>query len=308
MSDPSPRVSVIVNCYNGERYLREALDSLFAQRMADFEVIFWDNASTDGSAEIAKRDDPRLRYFRAPATTTLGEGRNRALAEARGEFLAFLDTDDRWYPDTLDTLLGAMSDGAAAVYAGIRRIDSMGKPLGTFSPAPGTGMRLESLLRQFDIWMPALLVRRRALIDAGLTFDPAVTASEEYCLFIQLAAEAPIHAIADVVADYRIHGGALTNRSIDKWADERFYALDRLLSRHPEVRETHAGALREATARGHYYRARHFMAMRQPVDARRELKRAQGAGWSYLALYLLALLPVTAWNTVHTWKTRRAIA
>jgi glycosyltransferase involved in cell wall biosynthesis len=302
-----PRVSVIVNCFNGEKYLRETLDSLFAQRMADFEVIFWDNASTDGSAAIAKRYDARLRYFRAPETTELGAARNRAVDKAQGDFLAFLDTDDRWYPDTLETLVNAMSDGIALVYAGIRRIDAAGKTLGTFSPAPASGMLLDPLLRQFDVWIQAMLVRREALVQAGLTFDPAVTASEEYCLFIQLAAEAPIRAIADVVVDYRIHSGALTNRSVDRWADERFYTLDRLISRHPEIQQTHEGALREAYARGHYYRARYFMTKGQPADARRELKRALGGGRSYLALYLLSLLPPKAWNTIHTWKTRRAI-
>ena len=307
MTDAAPRVSVIVNCYNGEKYLRETLDSLFAQRMADFEVIFWDNASTDRSADIAKRGDARLRYFRAPATTALGEARNRAVAMARGEFLAFLDTDDRWYPDTLDTLVGAMTEGTALVYAGIRRIDEEGRPLGTFRPAPAAGMLLDSLLRQFDVWIQALLVRRKALLDAGLTFDPAVTASEEYCLFVQLAAEAPIRAIPDIVVDYRIHSSALTNRSVDKWADERFYTLERLLSRHPEIRQRHAAALREAYARGHYYRARHFMTTGQPALARQELKRTVGAGRMYLALYLLALLPPSAWRAVHTWKTKRAI-
>ncbi|HZY30567.1 MAG TPA: glycosyltransferase, partial [Candidatus Methylomirabilis sp.] len=60
-----PRVSVIMNCLNGERYLREAMDSVFAQTYTDWEIVFWDNASTDASAEIAKGYGDRVRYFRS---------------------------------------------------------------------------------------------------------------------------------------------------------------------------------------------------------------------------------------------------
>ena len=58
-----PLVSVIMNCYNGEKYLREAIDSIYAQTYTNWEIIFWDNASTDNSAEIAKLSDSRLKYF-----------------------------------------------------------------------------------------------------------------------------------------------------------------------------------------------------------------------------------------------------
>jgi glycosyltransferase involved in cell wall biosynthesis len=304
-----PRVSVIVNCFNGERYLTEALDSIFAQTLADFEVIFWDNGSTDRSADIARAYDARLRYFRAAETTPLGAARKAALEQAQGEFLAFLDTDDRWYPETLETLVRAADDANVDLcYAGIRRIAADGQPLGTLAPTPRSGNLLDALLRQFDIWVPALVVRRSALAACGLTFDPAVTASEEYCLFVQLAAERPMRSISDVVADYRIHASALTGRSTDKWADERFYTLDRLLERHPEIRDTHAAALAEAFARGHYYRARHFMATRRPGDARRELRAAMPAGGRYAALYALAWMPPGIWTLVHEWRTQRTLA
>jgi glycosyltransferase involved in cell wall biosynthesis len=302
-----PRVSVIVNCYNGERYLREALDSVFAQSLSDFEIVFWDNASTDGSEQIARGYDGRLRYFRSRENTSLGAARRAAVAEAQGEQLAFLDTDDRWYPHTLETLAGAMGPDMAICYGGVRRIDEAGRPLGTIAPPARSGDLLDPLLRHFDVYLQSLMIRRQALLTAGLNFDPKVTASEEYCLLIQLAAEAPGRSIPDVLADYRIHAGALTNRSIDKWADERFYTLDRLLTRRPELRTTHGAALRKAEARGRYYRARYFMSSARPGEARRELRAALHGGAAYAALYALAWLP-GAWNAVHTWKTRRAIA
>lgn len=303
----APRVSVIVNCYNGDRYLEEALNSIYAQSMADFEVIFWDNGSTDRSAEIAQRAEyaPRMRYFRAVETIPLGGARNLAVEQARGEFIGFLDTDDRWYPHTLATLLAAASGEIDVVYAGVRNIDATGSPLSVLAPPARSGSLLDALLRQFDIYVQALLIRRAALARTGLAFDPAITASEEYCLLMQLAADVQMRSIPDVLADYRIHANALTGKSAAKWADERFYTLARLQQRYPEVITKHPEAFKEAYARGHYYRARQFMSTGERARARAELRVASGAGVTYRALYWLAFAPSAVWNLVHRWKTRR---
>jgi K+ transporter len=92
----APVVSVIMNCLNSSRDLREAMDSLMAQTFTDFEVIFWDNCSTDASPAIAQSYGEKVRYFRGQSIVPLGEGRNLALAQARGKYLAFLDCDDLW--------------------------------------------------------------------------------------------------------------------------------------------------------------------------------------------------------------------
>ena len=98
-----PLVSIIMNCYNGKKFLREAIDSVIAQTYTHWEIIFWDNQSTDGSADILKSyDDPRLRYFYAPKHTFLYEARNYAINESCGDLIAFLDVDDWWAPEKLE--------------------------------------------------------------------------------------------------------------------------------------------------------------------------------------------------------------
>jgi len=99
-----PTVSILMNCLNGARYLREALDSVFAQTYTDWEILFWDDASTDESAKIAKSYGRKLRYFRGLGGMPLGYSRNCGLEKARGEYLAFLDCDDVWLPTHLSTL------------------------------------------------------------------------------------------------------------------------------------------------------------------------------------------------------------
>ena len=106
-----PLVSILMNCYNGEKYLQEAIDSVLAQTYTNWELIFWDNRSTDQSAEIFKSyNDTRLKYFLTPEHTDLGGGRARAFQYLTGEFIAILDTDDIWFPKKLEKQVPLFED------------------------------------------------------------------------------------------------------------------------------------------------------------------------------------------------------
>jgi glycosyltransferase involved in cell wall biosynthesis len=295
-----------MNCFNGERYLREAIDSVYAQTRRDWEIIFWDNASTDASAAIAQCYDQRLRYFRAAQNTPLGAARTLAVEQSAGEYLAFLDVDDVWLPDTLDRLIAGIEDGAHAVcYGGVIRIDSANREIGRCQPPAFAGDRFDALLRNFDIFISAALVRRAALIESGLSFDGRITASEEYCLFMQLAPRFSFRAIAEPVVRYRVHEGALTNRSMAKWAEEREYTLTRLLEDNPALLARHREGFREAYARARYYRARWLVVQGRRRAALAELSRTVLVSGRYLALFSILLLGTSCWDAVHRARTRR---
>src|SRR5689334_22686461 len=94
---PPPRFSIIMNIYNGEPYLRAAIDSVLAQTFRDWELIIWDDLSTDGGTAIGKSyADPRIRYILTDEHVPISIARERAIALARGQWLAFLDQDDIW--------------------------------------------------------------------------------------------------------------------------------------------------------------------------------------------------------------------
>ena len=95
MRDINPLVSIIINCFNGEKFLTECLQSIKEQTYKNFEVIFWDNKSKDNSSQIYKKiNDKRFLYFSNENHTTLYNARNLALKKANGDFICFLDTDD----------------------------------------------------------------------------------------------------------------------------------------------------------------------------------------------------------------------
>ena len=102
MTDKNPLVSVIMNCFNWEKYLLKATDSVLKQKYQNWELIFWDNKSTDSSEKIFKSiKDKRFKYFLADKHTSLYKARNLAIEKANGIYLSFLDTDDYWLPDKI---------------------------------------------------------------------------------------------------------------------------------------------------------------------------------------------------------------
>ena len=92
-----PLVSVVINCFNGEKYLEECLSSIINQTYDNWEVIFWDNQSRDNSKKIFEKfNDKRFKYYLSPRHTFLYEARDLAIKESKGDFIAFCDVDDFW--------------------------------------------------------------------------------------------------------------------------------------------------------------------------------------------------------------------
>ncbi|MEQ8352771.1 MAG: glycosyltransferase [Leptospiraceae bacterium] len=212
-----PEISVIVNCYNGERYLKEAIDSILVQSYKDLELIFWDNQSSDASASIIKSySDPRIRYILAPRHTILGEARKLALEEARGNWVAFLDTDDTWDPSKLERQIDIIKNsnedlgfvyGRAEIYfednPGRSFIFKKGRTL-------PEGRIFDSLCR--DDYIPFLsgLVNRKKLMDSG-GLSERYKHSIDYFMYLNLAHRYPVRAVQDVCCRYRVHSSNLTH-------------------------------------------------------------------------------------------------
>ncbi len=235
----SPLVSVLMNCYNGETYLREAIDSVLAQTYANWEIVFWDNQSKDGSAAIVKSyADPRVKYFYAPEHTNLGEGRNLAAEKATGEWLAFLDCDDLFLPDKLEKQIAIVEsdgEGLGLVFGRCYRMEA-GRPDTdvTENLVPGEfpeGWILKPLLAWGDfIPLVSAMVRRDAYFAVGgIPTDFKV--AEDYYLFAAVAEKYRSRAVQGFCCKARMHANNLTKstrgliceeslRILVKWRDQ----------------------------------------------------------------------------------------
>jgi glycosyltransferase involved in cell wall biosynthesis len=198
-----------MNCYNSATYLREAIDSVYAQTFGDWEIVFWDNLSTDGSDRIAKSYDSRLRYFRGERFLPLGEARNEALRAAGGEFIAFLDCDDLWLPEKLEKQVRLMRQRpeAGLVYSDAYFIDEHDRITNRhffYSPAY-RGWVFPQLLFANFLAIPTVMLRRLAIDQVG-NFKPYKIV-EEYDLFLRCAARYQIDYVNEPLSKYRVHAG-----------------------------------------------------------------------------------------------------
>lgn len=289
-----------MNCYNGERYLREAIDSVLKQTYAHWELIFWDNASEDATATITQSyADPRIRYFRGERNVTLGAARNLALAEAGGEFIAFLDSDDRWLPDKLERQIRWFLDNPSAgfCYSNYFALTHEGRVRSVaLRDDQPQGEVFSRFLRQYPVNLQTVMLRAA---EFDLWFDPALEVSEEYDVFMQLLMRMRVGYIAQPLVEYRIHPAMASIRKIERYAVENAMVLEKLLAIAPDLEIRYPAELRHYRAKLGYYSARAAMANGRPDLARAALLPHVKTGPGFMALYLLAWLGQVAWNLVH---------
>ena len=211
-----PQVSVILNIRNGAAFLREALDSVLAQSFADWELIAWDDRSTDDSAKIvADYRDPRIRYFLSPEDTPLGRARDQAMRQASGEWLAFLDQDDIWLPHKLEKQLALAGEGVGIIYGRAMMFDLRRGDLRDydyaheFTPLP-EGDIFTLLFRDgCFIAMSSAMLRRAAVAEVGGIPDNILVVPDYY-LYVAVARRSEARAAQEVVCRYRVHAGSMT--------------------------------------------------------------------------------------------------
>lgn len=301
LNNKLPLVSVIINCYNGEEYLKEAIDSVCSQTYTNWEIIFWDNCSTDHSAQIAISYGEKLKYYKAVENKPLGQARNCAVEKADGKYICFIDCDDIWLNDKLKLQVDLMENNPQYVlcYGSIEEVFLNGQHFRNVLNRYDSGFILEQLLFQYDVNILTSMINMPLLKESGLKFDSKITASEEYCLFMQLASVYEIGVIKTILAKYRVHENSLTSKSLHKLGYERRYTLNRILENNPGLIKKYKKGFQQAYARANYYDTRWLIASNQKFQAFKMMLSTSFVSKNYFALTLLTLTPKRLWDLVH---------
>jgi glycosyltransferase involved in cell wall biosynthesis len=206
----APLVSVVIPCWNQAHYLGEAIESVLAQTHPLLELVVVDDGSGDNSSEVAARF-PGVRRVRQP-NMGVAAARNRGLAESAGEYVVFLDADDRLLPRALEVGVGRLdAELEAAFAAGMPRdIGRGGKVIREARQPLVTRDHYLKLLEECFIWSGSSLVYRRAALDAVGGFNEGRVAADDYELYLRLAREFPVLCHEEVVTEYRRHGSNTT--------------------------------------------------------------------------------------------------
>jgi glycosyltransferase involved in cell wall biosynthesis len=206
-----PAVSVIMPIYNGERYVQEALDSVFAQSFCDYDVVCVDDGSTDRSLQLLEQYRSRLTVIKQ-ANAGQSAARNQGVHASTGRYLAFLDQDDRWYPHKLVQqveLLEARSD-VVLVYCNSDRMDSEGHVIqvgATKSEQPSARESLLGRLIGEGLVLPSSMLIRRDVFERVGGFDPQLRGFEDFDLCARLTQQGEIAFLEESGMCYRAHEG-----------------------------------------------------------------------------------------------------
>lgn len=220
-----PLVSVIVGVYNKEGVIGECLRSIFAQTFSGFEVIVVDDGSTDGSLEVVRGfQDGRLRVIVRERNSGLpGVPRNQAVREARGEYVAFLDADDRWMPEKLEKQLGYMRLHPEYLLTHTRCfvVDGEGKRLGLRHGGiyPADGYCTRELLRHCFITLSTVILTRELFEAAGgFSEEGTMRCGEDWEFFLRCSRRAAFGMPGGVLGCYRVWGESVSHEGAN-WRD-----------------------------------------------------------------------------------------
>ena len=194
-------VSVVIPTYNYARYLGEAIDSALGQTLPPLEVIVVDDGSTDDTPEVLAKYGDRIRVLRQE-NAGVAIARNSGIAAARGEFIAFLDADDVWFPRKLELQMARFDDSIGLVHCGVEFGSAIQLPR-----VDGDVAEALLLLQPDVIHAPGstVVVRKRAAEEAG-GFDPSLPASEDWDFIYSVATRSRVAHVAEPLVHYRKHG------------------------------------------------------------------------------------------------------
>jgi glycosyltransferase involved in cell wall biosynthesis len=245
---PSPLVSVILPTYNRAALIGPAVQSVLTQTFADLELWVIDDGSTDETrAIVAAIGDPRLHYHRLHRNRGQAVARNEGLRRARGEYVAFQDSDDRWAPGKLERSMEVLRSACpkiGGVYCDMLRVWRDGRVTYHRSPTLTRGRWIDPATGWYQVYMlgiQASLIRRRCL-DAVGHFDERLHHLEDMELFMRLSRAYELVRIGEPLVDY-VQTSGVTEAMADTWQ-----ARWRILRRHAPaiLRESPQFVLRES--------------------------------------------------------------
>lgn len=207
-----PLVSVIINCYNGESFVRDSISSVIKQNYKNWEIIFWDNRSSDNTyKEVISFSDKRIKYFLAEKHTTLYKARNYAIKKAKGDFYAFLDVDDWWEVDKLKKQVPLFQNqNIGLVYSNFYKCDEIKrKTFINHKKILPSGNVTNLLLKNYNIGWLTVVIRRSFYEKLQSKFNPKYNVIGDFDLIIRLSTICEILYLNEVTGYCRWHGGNL---------------------------------------------------------------------------------------------------
>ena len=223
----SPRVSIIMNCFNGEKFLNQSLDSIIQQTYKNWELIFWDVSTSDKSKKILEEyKEKRFKYFNIGVKKNLYNSRNEAIEVSNGELIAFLDCDDWWHKEKLEKQIKLFEDESVAmVYSGYFEYHQHKNKFKKISSSKiFSGYIQSKIIHDYHIGILTTLIRKKVFNEIR-GYNNFFHICGDFEFNIRMSENNKIIGLKEFLAYYRIHKENIS-RDIDKEIIELEYCYE----------------------------------------------------------------------------------
>jgi glycosyltransferase involved in cell wall biosynthesis len=231
-----PLVSIIMNCRNGEKYLKKSLKSVISQTYSNWELIFFDNCSKDRSKKILKEfKDKRIKYFKSKKILKLYEARNAAISKSKGKFITFLDTDDWWINSKLSKQIKIMlrNKKINIIYSNLY-IFNQKKNFSFlyFNKIMPSGKITQFLLNDYKIAILTIMLKKKIFKDNHFNKNYNIIGDLDF--FINLSLREKFYCMQEPLAYYRQHNENFSKKidiftkELDHWSKKNFKKFTKL--------------------------------------------------------------------------------
>jgi glycosyltransferase involved in cell wall biosynthesis len=309
ISPTQREIDVIVPCYNVEHYVRRALDSVLAQTHQDFWIYAVNDGCTDSTMQVLETYAPRCVSI-SQAHAGPAAARNRAIRDSASPFIAFIDADDEWLPEKLERQISLLrrNNSLGMVCSHCLISESGNEENRHILPnnSPRTGRLFQHLVRNCFVFTPTVIVRRQCLEEIGL-FNEALPVSEDFNLWLRIAARWEIAIVPEVLAIVKKRSGSLSAATS---AQERLRsgvaALEHVRSSCSRLSPVEQHALRLALAERIYFYGSYLLSTGANTDSRKHLASAlelQCTHWRAFAKLALSFLPGEIYGSLARLKS-----
>ncbi len=220
------KVSVIIPTFNRAHIICDSIDSILRQTYKDFEIVVVDDGSTDDTEHVLAAYGDKIQYIKVSHVGS-SEARNIALRQVDGEYVAFLDSDDLWYPEKLEKQMALIESDSriGIVHSFSEIIDNQGSTLDKETgerlnfhySALKRGYHYSAMARQCILWPSTIVVRKACFDEFGL-FDPRVEAMEDWDFYLRVALKYEFKIVPEILTQFRFHD---SRRSLKEFTEGR---------------------------------------------------------------------------------------
>lgn len=215
-------VSIITPSYNTAKFIPETIESVLNQTYKNWELIIVDDCSKDDTEKVVKKylKDKRIKYFKNEKNSGAAISRNRALREAKGKWIAFLDSDDLWVANKLEKQIKFMKDNKYDFsYSNYEEIDEDSKPLNIFV----TGPKKITKRGMYNFCYPGCLTVMYNAEKVGLIQIENLAKNNDYAMWLKVIEKANCYLLDENLAKYRIRTGSISRNSKVKLIKYHYY-------------------------------------------------------------------------------------